>query len=71
MLQFSVDGFGYQFFLVAEQSVLPDGSETQAAKGIELGGTSHKSREVGRHIGWVNMKRFLKLHGQGIKALGD
>ena len=71
MLQLAIDRLRNQFFLVAQQSMLTNRSDTEVTKGVELGGTSDKGREVGRSVGGVDVKSVLEFQGEGVKVLSN
>ena len=58
-LPLSVDGFGYQLFLVAQHGVLMVRSDSEVTKGGKLGYTSHQGGKIWGRVGRVNMDGIL------------
>ena len=75
MLQFAIDSRflrlvypGYEAECVSGRQQSMGNEGHQVARNKSQG---QRGWEVGRRIGWVNMKSVLKFHGEGIKMLGD
>ena len=71
VLHFSVDRFCDEFFLVAEQGVLTDGSHAETTESSELGGAGDKGSEIRGRISGIDMESILKLNRKGVEILSD